>query len=108
MKATIAWRCRACDGFDERLLVCSLSKENNSSSTSKNASQSQHKSSSKSAHAEEPSHTVEDSGVQQDLEFVTGNNDEQPADKEVTKADWFKKPERPLLLTMRYDLYEIY
>nr|GEY50431.1 hypothetical protein [Tanacetum cinerariifolium] len=23
------------------------------------------------------------------------DNDEQPADKEVTKADWFKKPERP-------------
>ncbi|GJU16829.1 hypothetical protein Tco_1144795 [Tanacetum coccineum] len=45
---------------------------------------------------EEPSHTVEDSGMQQDQEFVTGDNDEQPADKEVTKADWFKKPERPL------------
>ncbi|GKB50991.1 hypothetical protein Tco_0901744 [Tanacetum coccineum] len=25
-----------------------------------------------------------------------GNNDEQPADKEVSKDDWFKKPERPL------------
>ncbi|GJS71265.1 hypothetical protein Tco_0704106 [Tanacetum coccineum] len=49
----------------------------------------------KSAHAEESSHTVEDSGVQQDQEFITGNNDEQPADKEVTKADYFKKPERP-------------
>ncbi|GJW26993.1 hypothetical protein Tco_0040804 [Tanacetum coccineum] len=24
MKATMAWRCRACDGFVERLLVCSL------------------------------------------------------------------------------------
>ncbi|GKC93774.1 hypothetical protein Tco_1159216 [Tanacetum coccineum] len=23
MKATMAWRCRACDGFMERLLVCS-------------------------------------------------------------------------------------
>ncbi|GKB34749.1 hypothetical protein Tco_0879691 [Tanacetum coccineum] len=23
MKATMAWRCRACDGFGERLLVCS-------------------------------------------------------------------------------------
>ncbi|GKD03552.1 hypothetical protein Tco_1178526, partial [Tanacetum coccineum] len=44
----------------------------------------------------EPSHTVEDSGKQQDQEFVTGDNDEQPADKEVTKAFWFKKPERPL------------
>ncbi|GJU27210.1 hypothetical protein Tco_1165831 [Tanacetum coccineum] len=41
------------------------------------------------------SHTVDDSGVQQDQEFDTGNNDEQPANKEVTKDDWFKKPERP-------------
>ncbi|GKE50862.1 hypothetical protein Tco_1486018, partial [Tanacetum coccineum] len=24
MKATMAWRCRACDGFGERLLVCSF------------------------------------------------------------------------------------
>ncbi|GJT83000.1 hypothetical protein Tco_1057342 [Tanacetum coccineum] len=45
------------------------------------------KSSGKSAHAEEPSHIVEDSSMQQDQEFVTGDNDEQPADKEVTKAD---------------------
>ncbi|GKB02339.1 hypothetical protein Tco_0830428, partial [Tanacetum coccineum] len=43
----------------------------------------------------EPSHTVEDSGMQQDQEYITGDNDEQPADKEVTKADWFKKSERP-------------
>ncbi|GJX18079.1 hypothetical protein Tco_0218911 [Tanacetum coccineum] len=35
----------------------------------------------------EPSHIVEDSGMQQDQEFITGNNDDQPADKEVTKAD---------------------
>nr|GFD02711.1 hypothetical protein [Tanacetum cinerariifolium] len=28
----------------------------------------------------------------------TGNNDEQRSKKEVTKADWFKKPERPLTL----------
>nr|GFD00233.1 hypothetical protein [Tanacetum cinerariifolium] len=27
--------------------------------------------------------------------FDTGNNDEQPADKEISKADWFMKPERP-------------
>ncbi|GKE41467.1 hypothetical protein Tco_1468751 [Tanacetum coccineum] len=71
----------------------SRSKEKKSSSTSKDASQSQHKHSGKSAHAEEPSHTVDDSGVQQDQEFDTGNNDEQSADKEVSKADWFKKPE---------------
>ncbi|GJR84871.1 hypothetical protein Tco_0155656 [Tanacetum coccineum] len=74
----------------------SRSKEKKSSSTSKDASQSQHKHSGKSAHAEEPSHTVDDSGVKQDQEFDTGNNDEQPADKEVTKDDWFKKPKRPL------------
>ncbi|GJZ52639.1 hypothetical protein Tco_0607154 [Tanacetum coccineum] len=71
------------------------SKEKKSSITSKDASQSQHKSYGKSAHAEKPSHTVEDSGMQQDQEFVTGDNDEQPSDKEVTKAYWFKKPERP-------------
>ncbi|GJX01166.1 hypothetical protein Tco_0185079 [Tanacetum coccineum] len=29
MKATMAWKCRACDGFDERLLMCSLSFKNN-------------------------------------------------------------------------------
>ncbi|GJT11379.1 hypothetical protein Tco_0858421 [Tanacetum coccineum] len=65
----------------------SRSKEKKSSSTSKDASQSQHKDSRKSAHAEEPSHTIDDSGVQQDQEFNTGNNDEQLADKEVSKAD---------------------
>ncbi|GJR70508.1 hypothetical protein Tco_0016573 [Tanacetum coccineum] len=46
----------------------------------------------------EPSHTVDDSGVQQNQEFNIGNNDEQLADKEVSKTDWFKKPERPLTL----------
>nr|GEV05767.1 hypothetical protein [Tanacetum cinerariifolium] len=73
----------------------SRSKEKKSSSTSKDASKSQHKSSGKCYHVEEPSNTIEDSEVQQDQEFETGNNDEQLADKEVTKADWFKKPERP-------------
>ncbi|GJZ20320.1 hypothetical protein Tco_0556910 [Tanacetum coccineum] len=62
-------------------------KEKKSSSTSKDASQSQHKHSGKSAYAEEPCHTVDDSRVQQDQEFNTGNNDKQPADKEVSKAD---------------------
>nr|GEU59479.1 hypothetical protein [Tanacetum cinerariifolium] len=52
-----------------------------------------YKDSRKSAHAEEQSHTVDDSGVQQDQEFNTGNNDEQPADKEVSKEDWLKRPE---------------
>ncbi|GKD79198.1 hypothetical protein Tco_1341819, partial [Tanacetum coccineum] len=65
----------------------SRSKEKKSSSTSKDASQSQHKHSGKSAHAEEPSHTLNDLGVQQNQEFDTGNNDEQLADKEITKAD---------------------
>nr|GEW64277.1 retrovirus-related Pol polyprotein from transposon TNT 1-94 [Tanacetum cinerariifolium] len=73
----------------------SRSKEKKSSSTSKDASHSQHKSSGKSVHAEEPSYTVEELGKQQDQEFVTGDNDEQPIDKEVTKANWFKKPKRP-------------
>ncbi|GJZ53631.1 hypothetical protein Tco_0608516 [Tanacetum coccineum] len=73
----------------------SRSKEKKSSITSKEASQSQHKSSSKSVHAEEPSHTGEDSSMQQDQEFVMGENDEQPANKEVTKAVWLNKPERP-------------
>nr|GEW92958.1 retrovirus-related Pol polyprotein from transposon TNT 1-94 [Tanacetum cinerariifolium] len=31
----------------------------------------------------------------EDQEFKMGNNDEQPADKEVSKEDWFKKPGRP-------------
>nr|GFC16117.1 hypothetical protein [Tanacetum cinerariifolium] len=62
-------------------------KEKKSSSTSKEASQSQHKTSGKSVHVEEPSHTVEESGMQQDQEFAMGDNDEQPVDKEVTKAD---------------------
>ncbi|GKC70260.1 hypothetical protein Tco_1116143, partial [Tanacetum coccineum] len=65
----------------------SRSKDKKSSSTSKDASHSQQKPSGKSAHAEDPSHIVDDSGVQQDQEFDTGNNDEQPADKEVSKAD---------------------
>ncbi|GKF52458.1 hypothetical protein Tco_0159368, partial [Tanacetum coccineum] len=59
------------------------SKEKKSSSTSIDASHSQHKPFGKSAHAEEPSHTVDDSGVQQDQEFDTRNNNEQPADKET-------------------------
>nr|GEW50358.1 hypothetical protein [Tanacetum cinerariifolium] len=74
----------------------SRSKEKKSLSTSKNTSKSQHKSFEKSANAKEPSHTIEDSRVQQDQVFDTGNNDEQPPDKELTNADWFKKPKRPL------------
>ncbi|GJY01264.1 hypothetical protein Tco_0359416 [Tanacetum coccineum] len=87
-------------GKDTESSKDSRSKEKKSSITSKDTSQSQHKSSGKSVHAEEPSHTVEDLGMQQDQEFVTGDNDEQPADKEVTKADLFKKPERPPTLDL--------
>ncbi|GKE35314.1 hypothetical protein Tco_1454636 [Tanacetum coccineum] len=68
------------------------SKEGKSSSSSNGTSRSHHKSSGKSAHAEEPSHTIDDSGVQQNQEFDTGYNNEQPA----SKSDWFKKLERPL------------
>nr|GEZ73782.1 hypothetical protein [Tanacetum cinerariifolium] len=57
-------------GKDDESSKDSRSKEKKSSSTSKEASQSQHKTSGK-------------------------DNGEQPVDKEVTKADWFKKPERP-------------
>nr|GEZ66724.1 hypothetical protein [Tanacetum cinerariifolium] len=72
------------------------SKESKSSRYSKGIARSQHKSSGKSAHAEEPSHTVNDSKVQQNQEFDMGNNNEQLDDKDVPKFDWFKKPERPL------------
>ncbi|GJS04138.1 hypothetical protein Tco_0320646 [Tanacetum coccineum] len=73
----------------------SRSKEKKSSSTSKDASHSQHKPSGKSAHADKPSHIVDDLGEQQNQEFDTGYNDEQLDDKEASKSDWFKKPERP-------------
>nr|GEU54943.1 hypothetical protein [Tanacetum cinerariifolium] len=50
---------------------------------------------SKRRKSKEPSHTIKDSCKQQDQEFVTRDNDAEPADKEVTKVDWFKKPKRP-------------
>nr|GEU57927.1 hypothetical protein [Tanacetum cinerariifolium] len=68
----------------------SRSKEKKSYSTSKEASKSQHKSSGKFSHVNEPSYTIKDSGVQQDQEFDTGNNDEQLADKET----WINKVAR--------------
>nr|GEV23189.1 hypothetical protein [Tanacetum cinerariifolium] len=74
------------------------SKEGKSSSSSKDTSRSHHKSSGKSAHAEEPSHIVDDSRVQKNQEFNTGNNDEQPEDEAAAKNGWFKKPKRPLTL----------
>ncbi|GJW70570.1 hypothetical protein Tco_0127487 [Tanacetum coccineum] len=45
------------------------------------------KSSKEAESSRDSSHTVDDSGVQQDQEFDTGNNDEQPANKEVSKDD---------------------
>ncbi|GJT40544.1 putative reverse transcriptase domain, ribonuclease H-like domain, aspartic peptidase domain protein [Tanacetum coccineum] len=71
------------------------SKDSKSTSSSKGTSRSQHKSSGKSAHIEEQSYTVDDSGVQQNQKFDTGNNDEQPDDEVVSKSDWNKKPEQP-------------
>nr|GEV33829.1 hypothetical protein [Tanacetum cinerariifolium] len=44
---------------------------------------------------EEPSHTVDDSRMQKNQDFDTGNNDEQPNDEAAPKNGWFKKPERP-------------
>ncbi|GJW60692.1 hypothetical protein Tco_0110027 [Tanacetum coccineum] len=74
--------------------------EKKSSSTSKDASQSQHKHSGKSAHAEEPSHTIDDSGVLLDQEFDMGNNDEQPTNKEVSKLTGSRNPNDLQLLIL--------
>ncbi|GKE68020.1 hypothetical protein Tco_1526092 [Tanacetum coccineum] len=63
------------------------SKESKSTSSSKGTSLSQHKSSGKSAYEEEPSHTVGDLGGQQNQEFDTSNNDEQPDDEAASKVD---------------------
>nr|GEZ47423.1 hypothetical protein [Tanacetum cinerariifolium] len=63
---------------------------------SKDASRTQHKSSDKSAHAEEPSHTVDDSRVRQNQDYKTGHNDEQPEEEAAPKNNWFTKPECPL------------
>ncbi|GJY01651.1 hypothetical protein Tco_0359803 [Tanacetum coccineum] len=62
------------------------SKEGKSSSSSK-GTRSHHKSSGKSAHAEDPSYTVDDSGVQKNQEFDTCNNDEQPDNEAASKND---------------------
>nr|GEU70622.1 hypothetical protein [Tanacetum cinerariifolium] len=61
------------------------SKEGRSSSSFKDTSHSHHKSSGKSARVKEPSHTLDDSGVQKNQEFNTDNNDEQPEKKVVPK-----------------------
>ncbi|GKB82659.1 hypothetical protein Tco_0949554, partial [Tanacetum coccineum] len=68
-------------------------KDSKSTSSSKGTSRSQHKSSGKSAHAEEPSNTVDDSRVQQNQEFDTINNDEQPDDETISKDDWYNDPD---------------
>nr|GEX38422.1 hypothetical protein [Tanacetum cinerariifolium] len=74
------------------------SKEGKSSSSSKDTSRSHHKSSGKSAHAEEPSHTIDDSKVQKNQEFDMGNNDEQPND-EVN----FRPPQTWISVTSRVE-----
>nr|GEY88293.1 hypothetical protein [Tanacetum cinerariifolium] len=89
------WTKRRKSGKDVESSKDSWSKEKKSLSTSKDAFQSQHKSFGKSVYTEEPSHNVEESGMQQDQEFFMRDNDEQPVDKEVTKADRFKKLKRP-------------
>nr|GEW00181.1 hypothetical protein [Tanacetum cinerariifolium] len=66
----------------------SRSKERKSSSSSKDTSCSHHKSSGKSTHAEEPSHTVDDSEECQNQEFDTGNNDEQPDNEAAPRRDY--------------------
>nr|GEX17139.1 hypothetical protein [Tanacetum cinerariifolium] len=68
----------------------SRSKEKKSSSTSKDASHSQHKTFGKYAHAEDPSHTVDDSGVQQNQEFDKDNNDEQPLTRRFPRLTGLK------------------
>ncbi|GJV78777.1 hypothetical protein Tco_1514647 [Tanacetum coccineum] len=54
---------------------------------SKSSKEAESTKNSRSKEKKEPSYTVDDSGVQQDQEFDTGNNDEQPVDKEVSKDD---------------------
>nr|GEU68295.1 retrovirus-related Pol polyprotein from transposon TNT 1-94 [Tanacetum cinerariifolium] len=65
------------------LLKRSRDKRDKDRDPSANQTEGQKKEINKSAHVEEPSHTVEDSGKQQDQEFVTRYNDEQPDDKET-------------------------
>ncbi|GJU02668.1 hypothetical protein Tco_1113006 [Tanacetum coccineum] len=42
--------------------------------------------------SKELSHIVEDSGMQQDQEFIMGNNDNQPADKEISQVARAEEP----------------
>nr|GEV14822.1 hypothetical protein [Tanacetum cinerariifolium] len=44
---------------------------------------------------DEPSHTVKDLGIQQDQEFITGDNDEQPVDKETWISQVARAEEPP-------------
>nr|GEZ76830.1 hypothetical protein [Tanacetum cinerariifolium] len=71
-------------------------KEGKSSSSSKGTPCSHYKSSGKSAHAEEPSHTVDESKVRQHQEFDTCNDDEQPDVEAAPERDWYKKSKRTL------------
>ncbi|GJT66021.1 hypothetical protein Tco_1017501 [Tanacetum coccineum] len=56
---------------------------------------SQPKSCGKFAQAEEPSHIVDDTKVQQNQGQNMGNTDDQPNVEAASKYDWLKKPERP-------------
>nr|GEV97217.1 hypothetical protein [Tanacetum cinerariifolium] len=76
------------------------SKEGRSSRSSKDTSHSHHKSSSKSARVKEPSYTLDDSGVQKNQEFNTGNNDEQPEKKVVPKMTGSRNPSDLRLLIL--------
>ncbi|GJY20391.1 hypothetical protein Tco_0392957 [Tanacetum coccineum] len=62
------------------------------------------KSSKEAKSSKDLSLTVDDLGAQQDQEFNTGINDEQPADKEVSNDDWFKKPKRPPTLNSDWNM----
>ncbi|GJR92459.1 hypothetical protein Tco_0264633, partial [Tanacetum coccineum] len=82
------------------------SKESKSTSSSKDTSRSQHNSSGKSAHAEEPSHTIDDSGVQQNQEFDTGNNDEQPDNEAASKDGIPAKEEMEWIRQVKGSCYD--
>nr|GEU58382.1 DNA-directed DNA polymerase [Tanacetum cinerariifolium] len=72
--------------------------------SSKDTSSSHHKSFGNSTHTEEPSHTVDDSGVQNNQDFDTGNNDDQPEDEAAPKNEWFMKHEQAYPFDLRKPL----
>ncbi|GJZ34177.1 hypothetical protein Tco_0579613 [Tanacetum coccineum] len=82
----------------------SKSKDSKSTSSSKGTTRSRPKSSGKSAQAEEPIHTVDDTGVQQNQRQDMGNTDDQPNVEDASRHDWFKKPERPPTLDSDWNI----